>query len=81
MYVLIFALALCINFLYAMYVKCISEDKMLKAAIYGECFVIVNAIIVINYVNNHWYLVALVLGGFLGTMLTKQICSMLNIKI
>lgn len=81
MYAVIFILALCINFLYAMYVKCISEDKMLKAAIYGECFVLVNAIIVINYVSNHWYLVALVCGGFLGTILTKQICSLFNIKI
>lgn len=81
MYVAIFILAFCINFLYAMYVKCIAEDKMWKAAFYGEFYVLINAIIVIEYVRNHYYLFSLICGGFLGTILTKRLCSFFNIKI
>lgn len=81
MYVVIFILSFCINFLYAMYVKSISKDQMWMAAIYGEVYVLINAVIVINYVSDPYFLIPLISGGFLGTILTKKICSLLNIKI
>lgn len=80
MYVAVFCVSFFVNFFYAMYVKSINENKLLKAAIYGECIVGAGALITINYVHNHWFLVPSLIGGFVGTLLTHKICSLLNIK-
>ena len=72
MYVLIALLSFCINLFYALYVKNLISGKIIFAAIFGECVVLFGAIATINYVENHYYLIPLVIGGFLGTIASAK---------
>jgi hypothetical protein len=79
-YVIIFCISFSVNFFYAMYVKYLSQEKMIRAAIFGECIVVAGAINIISYVNNHWLLIPAVIGGFIGTLLTNKISAFLKIN-
>lgn len=68
-----------VGVVYALYVKFLAENKMLKAAIYGELIVILGAFATINYVHNNWYIIPAVIGGFLGTLYSTKLSKFLGI--
>lgn len=78
MIILVFLLSFVSNFLYAWYVQSIGANQMLKAALLGEAIVITGAVVVINYVKDPFYLIPMVAGGFLGTLLTNKILKLWN---
>lgn len=65
--------------LYSVYIKALSENKMLRAALFGELVVLCGAVTTVNYVENHWYLIPAIIGGFLGTLLTNGIVKLLKL--
>lgn len=69
--ILVFFASLAVNFLNARYIKYVAENKILKAAIYSELVVIATSIATINYVSNIWYLIPMIIGGFIGTVLSN----------
>lgn len=71
MIVAVFFVSLVVNFFYAVYVVELGNNKILKAAFFGECMVLANAFNVVSYVENKWLLIPMVAGGFLGTLFTK----------
>jgi tryptophan-rich sensory protein len=76
MYVIVFLLSFMVNCFYALYVLNVSHGKTLLAAIFGECVVLCGAIITINYVKDNLLLIPLIVGGFLGTLLSVKISEL-----
>lgn len=69
--IVVFVASLAVNFLNARYIKYVAEKKMLRAAIYSELVVLAASITTINYVHNFWYIIPMIIGGFLGTILSN----------
>lgn len=68
-----FVLSFFINLFYAMYVKHLTKNNILKAAIFSELVVIAAYINTITIIDNHWCIVPTVMGGFSGTLFIKKI--------
>ena len=71
-FIVIMLFAFGINFFYAKYVKKISEGNYLTAAIYGELVTLFISLNLIQIVQNQWYLIPVVIGGFMGTYLNQR---------
>ena len=71
MYLYVFIVSYFVNIFYAVYIIELGNNKLLKAALFGELLVLAGAFNIINYTQNKWYLIPVVLGGFLGTISTK----------
>lgn len=59
------------DFIWSVYIKSLSKDRMLRAAIFASLAVLFEAAAVIIYVGNYWTLIPAIIGAFLGTYLTK----------
>ncbi len=56
-----------VDYLWALYIRYVSEKAAHKAAIFGTCIYILAAINVLAYTSNHWYLIPAMIGGYAGT--------------
>lgn len=70
---MVFSFAFAINFAYANYVKNVTRSKWLKAAALGEVVTILMFCNIANYVENNWYIIPVVIGGFMGTYLNQRL--------
>lgn len=61
-----------VNFFNARYIKYISENKILLAAVYSELVVLAYSFNILTYIENKWYLVPMIIGGFAGTLLSTR---------
>lgn len=68
------------NMLWAFYIKAVSEEKMLKSAVFGEMIVGAGALSTYLYVNDPWMIIPMLVGGFLGTLTSKQTKKLFKIK-
>lgn len=66
-FILVLLFAFGINFTYALYVRKITVQKYFHAAILGEVVTILMLCNIRETVNNFWYIIPVVIGGFLGT--------------
>jgi len=70
--ILILVLSFLINFSYAQYIKNVTKSNPFKAILFGEFVTIAMAINVINYVDNHYYLIPVIIGGSIGTYISVK---------
>lgn len=68
---IVFFASLAVNFLNARYIKYIAKSKIVKAAIYSELVVVAYSFNVISLVDNYWYIIPMIIGGFIGTLLSN----------
>lgn len=63
--------SLAVNFFNARYIKYVAKNKIIRAAIYSELVVLAYSFNVISFVDNYWYIIPMIIGGFAGTMLSN----------
>lgn len=68
---LVFAASFAVNFLNARYIKYIAEKKIMRAAVYSELVVVAASFNVISIINNYWYIIPMIAGGFAGTLFSN----------
>lgn len=64
---LIFVIYFLIDIFYTKYIIYVTEGRAIAAANTASLLYLLMAMGVINYTENHWYLVPLVLGNWLGS--------------
>ena len=62
-----------IDILYAIYTKQVQKDNPLWSSSLATIIFVVNAIVVISFVDNHWLLIPAGLGAFVGTYIGVKI--------
>lgn len=70
--VMVFLLTIIVDIFWGFYIRRTGQGKAIQAAIFGSAITFFGAFIVINYVKNMLYLIAAVLGSFVGTWLTVR---------
>jgi hypothetical protein len=55
------------DILIAFYIRRTAEGKAIQASILSGIIMMIVAISVVHYVENHWYLIPVALGCFIGT--------------
>jgi hypothetical protein len=71
-FILVMEFAFMVNYSYASYVSSV-QKKSWKAPIMGEVVTVLLSLNLSEVVNNKWYLVPVVIGGFLGTWWNQRI--------
>lgn len=71
LYVGVFVLMLVVDFAWSMYIKSLGNNKHMAAAGWSAFISLAGGISVIGYTENHWLLIPAVLGGAIGTYLSK----------
>jgi hypothetical protein len=56
-----------LDFIYAAYTRNIADGFALKSAAWATALIVVNAGVVLSYVNNPWMLIPIAAGAFCGT--------------
>lgn len=59
------------DFIWSIYIKSLSTNKMFKAAIFAALAVLFEASAIIIYVQDYLSLIPAALGAFVGTYITK----------
>lgn len=62
-----------IDLIYAIYTKQIQKDNAVFASFSATAIYIINALVVIGFVNNMWLIIPAGLGAFVGTYLGVKI--------
>jgi uncharacterized membrane protein YfcA len=75
---LVFGVALIVDILWVWYIKSVDSDKAWQASTSGTLIYSISAVITIHYVENHWYLIPMILGAFLGTFFAIKIKKKFN---
>lgn len=70
---LVFAVTTLSDVFWAIYIRRVSDRKMLSAASISSFIVLFAGFAAIEYVGNNWYLVPAMLGAFVGTFFTLKI--------
>lgn len=70
---LVFAVTTLSDVFWAIYIRRVSERKMLAAASISSLIVLFAGFAAIEYVGNNWYLIPAMLGAFVGTFFTLKI--------
>lgn len=78
--VAVFILQFIENVLWAFYIKYTSEDKLLKAAIFGELITIAGIATFYSWLDNVIFVIPTILGGFLGTLYSQRIKKWLKVE-
>ena len=68
------------DILWALYIRRTNEGAALSAALFSSLIILIGALVITTYIQNSWYLVPTVLGGFAGTFLTVKIDGRKNKK-
>ena len=66
---IIFIVYIFIDVLYALWTIYVNERKALQAACCTSAIYVLIAFGVVNYSKNHWYVIPLASGAFLGTFM------------
>lgn len=67
----LFVLYIVIDFAWAMYISTIAHKHYFKASVWSAIIMGLGAFGVISYIENKWLLIPAILGGAVGTYLTK----------
>lgn len=62
-----FGLMFLLDFAWAAYIKLVATDNALKASLAASGLMIINAFVVMSYVDNPWMVIPVALGAFSGT--------------
>jgi hypothetical protein len=71
-YAFMFLAMIGLDFVWARYTKTVADGKPLAAACYSIGIMLGGAVTVIGYMEDHWMLIPLVLGSFIGTYFTVK---------
>jgi hypothetical protein len=80
LWIYIILISFAANVLWVFYIKYTAEDKMWKAAMYGELIVLCECLVVFDFVQDLWLTVPVILGGFTGTLVSNKIVNWLTKK-
>lgn len=69
--IIVFFSTLMADFSWSMYIKLLSKNKDLKAACWSAFITLIGGITIIGYTANHWLIIPAIVGGFIGTYLSK----------
>jgi len=69
--IIVFLVTLVVDFAWSMYIKSLSNGNHLKAAGWSVFISLAGGITVISYTENNWLLIPSVVGGAIGTYLSK----------
>lgn len=72
-FILTFAAVFFVDIFYTYYLKTVTENKALKASIWGAIVWLIGSLAVIEYTANHWLLIPACLGAFCGTYVGMKI--------
>lgn len=67
----IFLLTLVVDFAWSMYIKSLADNKHIRASGWAAFITLAGGLTVIGYTENHWLLIPAVIGGAIGTYLSK----------
>ena len=70
-YIFVFLATVLVDFGWAVYIKSLADNRVLRAACFSLFITLAGAFITINYVADHWVLIPTAAGGFVGTILSK----------
>lgn len=73
--ILIFCIYAVIDWLYVKYTLAVTEHRAVLAASYGLLMHLIAAVGVISYTENHWLILPLALGSWVGTYLSIRFHS------
>lgn len=62
-----------IDVLYAIYTKQVQRDNLFWSSLLATIIFVINAVVVISFVDNHWLLIPAGLGAFIGTYIGVKI--------
>jgi hypothetical protein len=67
---IVFVAMTVVDFFYGRYTIAAAERKAISASIWGTGIIFANSVVVIEYVNNHWLILAAAVGSALGTYIS-----------
>ena len=65
--ILIFLMMMIVDYIWGHYIKNLNDGKALKAAIFSSLIISIGSFSTINYVENHYFIIPAITGGFIGT--------------
>lgn len=68
----VFVVYVLFDILYALYVLCVSRKQAIASSAISAVLYSLGAYGVRSYMNNHWYVVPLALGAFIGTYIAVK---------
>ena len=68
----LFVLIMITDALYSLWMIAVHERKPFMAAIHSSLIYVLGAFATIGYVENHWYLVPIAMGGGIGSFLATK---------
>lgn len=63
------------DLIWVFYIRRVNQGKAFQAALTSPLLLLLGAFIVINYMENKWYLLPTLLGAFVGTFLATKFDS------
>lgn len=60
---------------WAVYIIRIGEKKALAASGWGSLISLMTAFTIVSYTENHWFIIATILGAFAGTFLAIKLIN------
>ena len=69
-FAIVFVAMTVVDFLYGRYTIAASDRKAVAASVWGTGIVFANSVVVIEYINNHWMILAAALGSAFGTYIS-----------
>ena len=72
-WVAIFLCLVIIDILYAVYTKQVQKDNPFRSSFLASAIYLINAIVVLGFVNDPWLLIPAALGAFVGTYIGVKI--------
>ena len=74
-YLIAFISMAVLDFMWAIYTKKVTDGKAVGAAVYASILLVINATVIVSFVNNHWMLIPASLGAYVGTYYAVKIDS------
>lgn len=62
-----FAIAAVLDFVWAAYIRTIADKAALRAGLWAVAIILLGGINAIGYIQNHWLLLPIAAGAFVGT--------------
>ncbi len=63
------------DFLWVLYIRRTNSGAALSAAAFSSFLILLGALVIVTYIQNSWYLLPTVAGGFVGTFATVKMDS------
>ena len=71
----IFTAMAVMDLIWVFYIRRVNQGKAIQAAVTSPILLMLGAFVIINYVENEWYLLPAVLGALIGTFLATKLDS------